>query len=357
MPIITLQRRVRELGRIRIGQVVGAGNGKRGRPEKLDRFRFTSASKELLEKVAALYGGTVQPWTPANGGQPQWEVVTTSNRLPILVPPQPVTQWYELWSGGGCQRRCDGEREVLTEKPCMCDPDPTQRMCKPTTRLNVVLKDVEGIGVWRLESHGYYAAVELPESAEFLARAGGYVSGWLSLEARSAKRDGKTRNWMVPTLEIDITPAALLASGLPTGPALGTGQQAAAALTGSAPAALPAGQADDTAMLAAIAAATTLDQLREIYAGARDSGAVMTPAVEQAFTRKVAEVRQLEEQLAIGSGDEQDAGVLWQQILASAPEDWSTKDVEAHFEQATGVSAGDATVEHMATYLASGGSR
>src|SRR3954464_4210914 len=109
MPILGLQQRIRELGRIRMGQVVRGSNGKT-RPEKLDRFRLTSASRELLEKVAALYGGEVADWTPANGGPAQFEVVTEARRLPILVPPQPVTQWYELWSGGGCQRRCDGER-------------------------------------------------------------------------------------------------------------------------------------------------------------------------------------------------------------------------------------------------------
>src|SRR5688572_2796212 len=123
MAIITLQRRARELGRIRIGQVVKGSNGKT-RPEKLDRFRLTAASKPLLEGVARLYGGSVAAWTPANGGPSQWEVVTTSTRLPVLVPPQPVSQFYELWSGGGCQRRCDGERELLSEKPCLCDPDP-----------------------------------------------------------------------------------------------------------------------------------------------------------------------------------------------------------------------------------------
>ncbi len=346
MPILTLQKRVRELGRIRIGVVVPTDKGKT-RPEKLDRFRFTSASKELLGKVAALYGGTVQAWTPANGGTPQWEVVTTATRLPILVPPQPVTQWYETWSGGGAQRRCDGEREVLTDAPCLCDPDPIKRMCKPTTRLNVVLKDVEGIGVWRLESHGYYAAMELPEAAELLARAGGYISGWLGLEARTAKREGKTRNWMTPILEIDISPAALLAGGLPTAPTI------AASVAGPA---LPAGvRQDDASLLAAIASARSLDALREVYAGARDSGFVLTPEMQEAFEARASELAEAaglgaaEERLAIGGV--QDATTLWQQVLAAAPEDWSTEDVEDDFAKVTSVAAADATAEDMAAYL------
>ncbi|WP_324606092.1 hypothetical protein [Streptomyces sp. NRRL WC-3725] len=90
----------------------------------MDRFRFTSASRPLLEKVAALYGGTVADWTPANGGPAAHEVITDARRVPILVPPQPVSQYYELWSGGGCQRRCDGITELLTDRACPCGPDP-----------------------------------------------------------------------------------------------------------------------------------------------------------------------------------------------------------------------------------------
>ena len=81
MPILALQKRARELGRIRIGQ-----KGAKGQPQKLDRFRLTSPSKHVIEKVAELYGGTVQEWTPAGGAQ-QWEVITDARRLPIMVPP------------------------------------------------------------------------------------------------------------------------------------------------------------------------------------------------------------------------------------------------------------------------------
>lgn len=209
VPILDLQQRIRELGRIRIGQQVPTGKGGT-RPEKLETFRLTSASRPLLDKVAALYGGTVQEWTP-RGGTQQWEVFTTAKRIPILVPPQPVSQWYELWTGGGCVRRCDGQREIIKEKPCLCALA-DERACKPTTRLNVVLKDVEGIGVFRLESHGYYAATELPQVASFLEQAGGYVSATLILEARVVKKvDEKPKHFMVPAIEIEgVTPGQLV---------------------------------------------------------------------------------------------------------------------------------------------------
>ncbi len=295
MPIITMQRRLRELGRIRMGVQTPTGKtGKNGkptfRPEKLDRFRVTSPSRPLIERVAALYGGEVQDWD--NSGVAQFEVTITADRLPVFVPPQPVSQYFELWSGGGCQRRCDGETELLKDQPCLCGPDLEQRQCKPTTRLNVILRDIEGIGVFRLESHGYYSAVELPDVAEFLARAGGYVSAWLAMEQRTAIRDGQTRHWMVPTLEVDVTPAALLAGNSSTTP-LGT--SAPAALTGKAPAALPAGKAtlsvDEIDMVRnQIAAAISLDQLREIW-GQFTEHFVMPAVLRTVFEKRATELK------------------------------------------------------------------
>lgn len=350
MPIITLQRRARELGRIRIGQVVKSANG-RSRPSKLDRFRLTSASRPLLDTVASLYGGTVAEWTPQNGGPAQWEVVTESTRLPVLVPPQPVSQYFELWSGGGCQRRCDGERELLSDAPCLCaaaDPDPQERDCKPTTRLNVILRDVEGIGVWRLESHGYYSATELPEVAEFLARTQGYVAAHLALEERVVKRNGETRRFMVPALEVDITPAQLLAGG-------GTPGQLAA---GPAPAAaLPAGPSvarwdEDNLVGVIVNPTTTLEDLRKLWAELVESGAPNMPRVKAAFDLRVAELKSDQAPpVALPAGPLPDENTLWQQILTAAPADWTTTDVELHFKKITSVDIEVATSADMAGYI------
>lgn len=283
MPILDLQKRARELGRIRIGQVQPTSGG-RTRPAKLDKFRLTSASKALLEKVAALYGGTVKEWTPLNGGAAQWEVLTDATRLPILVPPQPVSQWYELWSGGGCQRRCDGQREILTEAPCLC-AQADDRICKPTTRLNVVLRDVEGIGVFRLETHGYYAAVELPNVAGFLEQAGGYVGAFLVLEERTVKRDNQTRRFMVPAIEIEgVTPGQLV-----------SGQVAAPAVAGGQRAAIESGAQRD--FVADIAAAGSRDDVVALWRAAKDAGVPSGP-VEAAAKARVAEL----EAVADGAG-------------------------------------------------------
>ena len=225
MPILDLQRRLVELGRIRTGDQVEyqdeAGKTKT-RPRRLDTFRLTSASKELVDEAAHLYGGRVAAW-----GE-QWEVVIGGQTLPIMLPPgEALSQWNEMWSAGGCARRCNGEREMLSDKPCMCPADPAERRelaakgqaCKPTTRLNVILPELHGLGVWRLELGGYYAAVELAGAAEYLSMAtsvGHRIPAHLRIVKRSVKRPGKdgkpqTRNFSVPTIDIDVRPMDLLA--------------------------------------------------------------------------------------------------------------------------------------------------
>lgn len=273
MPIIDLQMRQRELGRIRMGRKSG---GTTGHPQKLDKFRFTSASKDLIDAVSALYGGTPAPW--ANDGAAQFEVYTQANRVPILLPPQPISQWYEMWSGGGCQRRCDGKTNILKDEPCLCPSDPLDRAelaskgqaCKPTTRLNVMLRDVPGIGVWRLESHGFHSAVELPMVAEFLAQAteaGTYLPAELALQPRSSKRPGEgTKQWMVPVIEVGATLRQIM-SGEVEG--LGAGHKAA---LGGSRRAIEAGKPTEEHFRALAERAETLEELTAAFGQAQKAG-------------------------------------------------------------------------------------
>jgi hypothetical protein len=225
VPILTLQRQMRELGRIRTGVQVDSGRGRK-RPEKLDTFRLTSSSRELIEEAATVYGGDARPW---DGG---WEVVTAVNTLDIVVPPgQVVSQWFELWTGGGCLRRCDGVTNVLSMGPCECPADAAERValaakgeaCKATTRLNVILPALPDLGVWRLESHGYYAAVELAGAAEVLAIAAGrgrLLPARLRLDQREKKMPGHpTNRYTVPVIEI-LETLSQLAPGDAAVPAL-----------------------------------------------------------------------------------------------------------------------------------------
>lgn len=216
MALIDIQRRIVEAGRIRIGHQVATSGGRR-RPAKLDTFRLTSSDKRRIDQAAATYGGTPAEWQSPAG--PQWEVVTERSELEVLVPPADLSfsQHYELWSAGGCQRRCDGAVETFSGSACLCDPD--ARECDIHTRLSVLLRDLPGLGVWRIDTQGWYAAQELAGSVHLIGlMAGtGLLPARLRLDQRSVKRpgnDGKpeTRRFAVPVLDVEVSPALLLSS-------------------------------------------------------------------------------------------------------------------------------------------------
>lgn len=207
MPIIDAQRRHATVGVIRMGHKVATNKvDARGktifRPEKLDRFRITSPTKEIVEQVAVRFGGEVKQWDGHRGIE--WEVVISSDKLPVLVPRQNIDPNYEFWGNKVKLRLCDGAVEKIRNQPCLCKqpnnhehrfvrgacitcgldqewrgPDHEHdfdsagkcsvcgcgRACKPTTRLSVMLHGILGLGYFKLESHGFHAAMELPAFA------------------------------------------------------------------------------------------------------------------------------------------------------------------------------------------------
>ena len=216
--IIDLQRGIAEAGRIRIGIQVPTSGG-RTRPEKISTFRLTSPDRRRIEEAAELFKGTVKPWEAPAGRQ--WEVITETAEMAVIVPPQAMafSQHYELWSAGGCQRRCDGQTEHLSQQPCPCDPD--ERECDIHTRLSLMIRDLPGLALWRLDTQGWYAARELAGAVEVIAMAAGrgiMIPARLLLEQRSVKRPGKdgkpqTLRFAVPRLDPGITPGQLLLGG------------------------------------------------------------------------------------------------------------------------------------------------
>lgn len=235
MTLKDIQRQGSQLGRIRLGQqVTFVKDGEtKTRPVKLETFRFTTNSSAAADMVAQLYGGTRRDWT---GGTERYEVVTETSELDVMVPPGErfIRQDYELWTAAGCVRRCDGEQVLLRSesgeesKPCICPADGQERAvaaargnaCKPTTRLSVMLPDLPDLGVWRVDSHGFYAAVELGGKAEMLqaARDAGHIlPARLRLEARERRTPGQqVRRFMVPVLEIGVTLRELATGSVPT---------------------------------------------------------------------------------------------------------------------------------------------
>jgi hypothetical protein len=210
------------LGKARLGD-----KGPKGEPRKLDKFRFTSASKDRLDAIAERYGGEVREWE-AHTDKGYFEVYTDTAELAVVLPPvfsaadgkptYPLSQFMEMWSAGGCQRRCDGVTmlgpDKMTGKPCACNPE--ARTCKPTTRISFMMPDIPGLGVWWIESKGYNAAAEMPETVEILARQaaeGMFVGAVLRAEKRSKVIDGKTMSFIVPVIDLPNVSVNQLASG------------------------------------------------------------------------------------------------------------------------------------------------
>ena len=239
MPLLDVQRRGQQIGRLRIGQKVKfmKDGVEKERPARLDTFRFTTGSEVHAQAIAQLYGGTVQPWGS------EFEVITDKSAIAVTVPPRDevVTQWYEMWTGGGAARRCDSQAEQISGQPCLCaallerfeSPQDKAlersrlaamnppRACKPVTRINVMIPDLPGLGVFRLDTHSYYAAVEIGDTARLMQMAqeqGVFLPAQLRIEQRSRVAGGQTKKYPVPVLEVlatfrDLTSGALEAGG------------------------------------------------------------------------------------------------------------------------------------------------
>lgn len=214
MSIKDLQRRGRQIGEIRLGEVIRPASGK-PYPSKLSSFRLTTKSPQTAQAVAQLLGGQARHIELLNGNK-TWEVLTDATELPVMVPPgdNVISQFYEMWTAAGCARRCDGEIEQLSQEPCKCPSDSAMRSnlaksggaCKPITRVNVMLPDLPDLGVWLLSSTGWNAANELGGAAEVLAAArnqGVIIPATLRLEQRTTRKVGqKPNHFVVPVLEI-----------------------------------------------------------------------------------------------------------------------------------------------------------
>lgn len=225
MRIIDQQQRIYEVGRLRTGE----RRGGKGEPRRIDAFRFTTTSRRAIDKAAQVYGGTPREWKDAPTAGKQWELYTDAAELEVVMPPtyMAMSQSFEVWSGGGCQRRCDGRLEYLSGNPCLCAAEMeaeegTSRLCRMTTRLNVMLPRLGSFGVWRLETKSENAGHELAGAAQLalMAQQEGKLNGaWLRIDPRTGKRpkpngDGMmTVHYNVPVLDVDLPLEALLPAG------------------------------------------------------------------------------------------------------------------------------------------------
>jgi hypothetical protein len=218
MPILTIQKQAKEIGRIRIGYSEPGRNGGKT-PRRSDTFILTSDNKAALEAAAQVFGGEVRPWSVKDG---VFVLVTKLSEMPILVVDIPETQWYEFWNGGACELRCDGETiqgptgSPRVGKPCLCSqkhPNLADRIaaagkgkaCKPTTRVSVMIPDAQDLGVWRFESHGYYTAAEIPTTLQFIRSALGHGRAFMPATLAISQRSRGSKRFPVFDIRIGQT--------------------------------------------------------------------------------------------------------------------------------------------------------
>jgi hypothetical protein len=265
-----IQARAAEHGRLRTGYTQG------NRPMRSANWVVTSHSEEHVRAAAELWGGKPEQWAPLNSTIQQWRVITKASSIEALITPgDPLNQYNELWTKGGCQRRCDGETELLSRQACLCaarfGEDWHQQkkgvVCSTTSRLNVMLPDLSGMGLWRAETHSFYAASEWGGMVDMVLAGTdgrGFVPVTLRIEPRQVVREGETKKFPVVVVELrGVTPRQALAGPLPTAVALNP------AGGGQAVAAIEAPRPD---YLALAEGALTPDDVGDVYRQANAAG-------------------------------------------------------------------------------------
>jgi hypothetical protein len=239
--ISDLARRMPEAGRIRLGERTGRAM------KSLDHLRFTSPRRDLIDQIAGQYGGTVTEWNEPSSTSPhQFQVTITADLIDVYLVPGGLNTQYEAWEGGGAARRCDGETcEIpvqtadgydMQSVPCLCRVQ-NAAVCKPYTRMQLILPTIAFAGTWRLETKGWNAAHELPgmyDMISTLATSGQMITAQLGIEQRQKVNRGRKQHFVVPRLTIAQTALEIQAGaanalalterghGVAT-PALGTG--------------------------------------------------------------------------------------------------------------------------------------
>ena len=299
-----IQARAAEHGRLRTGYTQGK------RPMRSATWVVTSHSEEHVRTAASLWGGEPEQWQPLNSTISQWRVITKASQIEALITPgDPLNQYNEMWSAGGCQRRCDGETETISRQPCIClarfGEDWHQQkkgtVCSTTSRLNVMLPDLSGMGMWRAETHSFYAAQEWGGMVDMVLAGTdgkGFIPVNLRIEPRQVVREGQTKKFPVVVVELrGVTPRQALAGPMNATTALnpGAASQAVAAIEG------PKGRD----WIAEASGALNSDDVRDLWMEAQQAGAVHPKGTDALSKRlmAIAAAKDEENKKPVGGGE------------------------------------------------------
>ncbi len=351
--ILTLQRQARELGRLRAGTFEKPAQG-RGRPTRSKTWILTSHQRDYLEAAAEEWGGEVHEWTPQGSTTSAWRLITDAEAVDAILPPgDPLSQHYEMWSRGGCQRRCDGETEQLANKPCFCLAEfgeefhlqPPEQACRPHTRLSVILPNIPDLGVWRMESKGFYAANEIAASIDLIREATGgrvMVPIRLRIEPRKRVAQGKTKQYPVIVVEIRGSTAGQILNGAVPVAALESGA------TGSQPAIeAPKPALTVEQVLSYVPLTKSVEQVQRLWRDASGADA-LTDEVKAALTARAEELGATSKPVSAPpaprpepaapvvkpvEGDiEPNPDRVFSDIMLAAPDDWGTSGLQERIQ-------------------------
>lgn len=226
--ILDRQKQLAEQGRLRLGYTKPAtkrDGTPTTRPVASHTWIVTSDNRDHVARAAEMWGGEVEHWQPMGNGAKQWRVITETNAVPAILPPgDPLSESYEMWSAGGCQRRCNGATEEFSGSPCMCLAQhgekwyelSARQVCQSKSRLKVLLPDMEGLGAWRMETGSYYGAITIAGMVDIIRGVVGeqmLVPVWLRIKPETRVARGETKQFVIPVLELRGVSAGALLSG------------------------------------------------------------------------------------------------------------------------------------------------
>lgn len=210
MPIVDLQPQLPTAFRLRLGTTEKATSqaGKEfDRPKHLGgQLRATSPVRSVVDSIQEAYGGEgVIEW--AREGGREWSTLLPARPLRvILVPGSSLSQWWEHWSGGTCDRRCDGVTDHLRNCPCTCPPveerTDRQHHCTPKSRITLILPRMNMLCAGRLDTGSRIAAASLAgtmAASAMLLDSGVLLSATLKIGYRNK---GKS-HYVYPEVIID----------------------------------------------------------------------------------------------------------------------------------------------------------
>ena len=162
-------KRIPRIGKIYLG-VKRENNGGKSFPSAVDYFVVRADGGNTSEDAARAFHEVYGP-------EPREITIAFPSDHPENFMPQYLASYHggggrsELWcKGDGLKaRRMDGQGGYV-EMDCLYQDCPIyqQKKCKPLTRLLFLLPNVEGIGVWELDTTSYFSAQNLGSSVQLI---------------------------------------------------------------------------------------------------------------------------------------------------------------------------------------------